>query len=107
RNLNRRSPEPPWERRSAEPPAVDPEGRTGGAHLYAAASADARRSVDVHEVIARLVDASRFHEFKPLYGETLVCGFAHLEGYPIGIIANNGILFSQSALKGTHFIELA
>ena len=61
----------------------------------------------VREIIARLVDASRFHEFKPLYGETLVTGFAHIEGYPVGIIANDGILFSQSALKGTHFIELA
>ena len=58
-------------------------------------------------MIARLVDGSRFHEFKPLYGETLVCGFAHLDGYPVGIIANDGILFSQSALKGAHFIELA
>ena len=61
----------------------------------------------VREIIARLVDGSRFHEFKPLYGETLVTGFAHLEGYPIGILANDGILFSQSALKGAHFIELA
>ncbi len=108
RNLSRRSPEPPWERRSPEPPAVDPcgaDGRTAG--LYAAISADLRRQVDVHEVIARIVDGSRFHEFKPLYGETLVCGFAHLEGYPVAILANNGILFSQSALKGAHFIELA
>ena len=61
----------------------------------------------VREVIARLVDGSRFHEFKPLYGETLVSGFAHLDGYPVGILANDGILFSQSALKGAHFIELA
>ena len=58
-------------------------------------------------VVARLVDGSRFHEFKPLYGETLVCGFAHVEGFPVGILANNGVLFSQSALKGAHFIELA
>jgi 3-methylcrotonyl-CoA carboxylase beta subunit len=57
-------------------------------------------------VIARLVDGSRFHEFKPLYGETLVTGFAHLEGYPVGIVANDGILFSASALKGAHFVEL-
>jgi 3-methylcrotonyl-CoA carboxylase beta subunit len=63
--------------------------------------------VDVREIIARLVDGSRFHEFKPAYGETLVTGFAHLDGYPIGILANDGILFSQSALKGAHFIELA
>ena len=70
-------------------------------------SADPRRPIDVREIIARLVDGSRFHEFKPLYGETLVCGFAHLEGYPVAIVANDGILFSQSALKGAHFIELA
>ncbi|MGZ3632259.1 MAG: carboxyl transferase domain-containing protein, partial [Candidatus Limnocylindrales bacterium] len=68
---------------------------------------DLRRSYDVREVIARLVDGSDFHEFKPAYGETLVCGFAHLDGYPIAILANNGVLFSQSALKGAHFIELA
>ncbi|HEX4923470.1 MAG TPA: carboxyl transferase domain-containing protein, partial [Bdellovibrionales bacterium] len=61
---------------------------------------------DVHEVIARIVDGSRFHEFKPLYGNTLVTGFAHIWGYPVGIIANNGVLFSESALKATHFIEL-
>jgi acetyl-CoA carboxylase carboxyltransferase component len=70
-------------------------------------SADPRRPVPVREIIARLVDGSRFHDFKPSYGETLVCGFAHVEGYPIGILANDGILFSQSALKGAHFIELA
>jgi len=100
-NLNRRAPEPPWDRRSPEPPAVDPDG------LYSAIPADPRRAVDVREIIARLLDGSRFHEFKPRYGETLVCGFGHLEGYPVGIIANDGILFSQSALKGAHFIELA
>ena len=60
----------------------------------------------MREVIARIVDGSRFHEFKELYGTTLVCGFAHLMGYPVGVIANNGILFSESALKATHFIEL-
>lgn len=60
----------------------------------------------MREIIARIVDGSEFHEFKENYGKTLVCGFAHLEGYPIGIIANNGILFSESALKGTHFIEI-
>ncbi len=101
RNLNRRAPEPPWNRQAPEPPAVDPEG------IYAAIPSDPRRSVDVREIVARIVDGSRFHEFKPLYGETLVCGFGHLEGWPIGIIANNGILFSESALKGAHFIELA
>ncbi len=100
-NLNRRPPPLPWDRADPEPPAVDPAG------LYAAISSDPRRAVDVREIVARLVDGSRFHEFKPRYGETLVCGFAHVEGYPIGILANDGILFSQSALKGAHFIELA
>ena len=103
-NLNRKPPPLPWERRPPEPPAVAPNG---SAHLYQAIPADLRRPLAIREVIARLVDGSRFHEFKPLYGETLVCGFAHLDGYPIGIIANDGILFSQSALKGAHFIELA
>ncbi|MEW5991576.1 MAG: carboxyl transferase domain-containing protein [Chloroflexota bacterium] len=107
RHLGRRPPPTPWERREPEPPAVDPEGRDGGAHLYAAISADVRRVVPVRELIARLVDGSRFHEFKPLYGETLVCGFAHLDGWPVAILVNDGILFSQSALKGAHFIELA
>jgi 3-methylcrotonyl-CoA carboxylase beta subunit len=106
-NLARRPPEPPWMRRPPEPPAIDPCGSDGMAGLYSAVSADPRRPIDVREVIARLVDGSRLHEFKALYGKTLVCGFAHLEGYPIGIIANDGILFSESALKGAHFIELA
>jgi acetyl-CoA carboxylase carboxyltransferase component len=106
RNLSRRPPTPPWDRRAPEPPAVSPTGADGGAHVYAAIPVDQRRGVDVREIIARLVDASRLHEFKPLYGETLVCGFAHLEGYPVGIIANDGILFSESSLKGAHFIEL-
>ena len=66
-----------------------------------------RLSYDVREVIARLVDGSEFHEFKARYGETLVCGFARIEGYPVGILANNGILFSSSSLKGAHFVELA
>ncbi len=100
-NLNRRAPEPPWDRREPEAPAADAAG------LYGAVSLDARRPVPVREIIARLVDGSRFHEFKPLYGETLVTGFAHLNGYPVAIIANDGILFGQSALKGAHFIELA
>src|SRR5437899_4132739 len=65
-----------------------------------------RKSYDVREVIARIVDGSQFHEFKALYGTTLICGFGHIMGYPAGIIANNGILFSESALKATHFIEL-
>jgi acetyl-CoA carboxylase carboxyltransferase component len=103
-NLNRKPPTPPWDRRTPEPPTVTPDGPAG---IYAAVSADPRRPVEVREIIARLVDGSRFHDFKPLYGETLVCGFAHIDGYPVGIIANDGILFSQSALKGAHFIELA
>src|SRR3954469_2640835 len=107
RNLNRRPPALPWDRRTPEPPAVDPEGATGAAHLYSAIPADPRRAVAVREIVARLVDGSRFHEFKPLYGSTLVCGFGHIEGYPVAIIANDGILFSESALKGAHFIELA
>jgi len=74
--------------------------------LYGIIPADPRRPFDVREIIARLVDGSDFHEFKALYGTTLVTGFAHLHGYPVGIVANNGILFSESALKGTHFIEL-
>ena len=68
--------------------------------------ADTRTPYDVREVIRRVVDGSRFHEFKKLYGETLVCGFAHIWGHPVGIVANNGILFSESSLKGAHFIEL-
>jgi acetyl-CoA carboxylase carboxyltransferase component len=107
RHLERKAPTPPWDRSEPEPPAVDPVGGGGAAHLYAAISADARRSVPVRELIARLVDGSRFHDFKPLYGETLVCGFAHIDGWPVAILANDGILFSQSALKGAHFIELA
>ena len=68
--------------------------------------ADLRHSFDVREVISRIVDGSRFHEFKTAYGSTLVCGFARVMGFPVGILANNGILFSESALKGAHFIEL-
>jgi 3-methylcrotonyl-CoA carboxylase beta subunit len=107
RNINRKPPSPPWDRRTPEPPAVDPCGDDGNAHLYSAIPADPRRGVGVREIVVRLVDGSRFHEFKPLYGETLVCGFAHLDGWPVAILANDGILFSQSALKGAHFIELA
>jgi acetyl-CoA carboxylase carboxyltransferase component len=91
----------PWEVEEPEQPAHDP------ADLYGIVSADPRVPWDVRELIARLVDGSRFTEFKPLYGDTLVCGFARLWGYPVAILANNGILFSQSALKGAHFIELA
>ena len=75
--------------------------------LYALIPEDVRAPYDVHEVIARLVDGSAFHEFKALYGATLVCGFAHIHGMPVAILANNGVLFSESATKGAHFIELA
>jgi acetyl-CoA carboxylase carboxyltransferase component len=74
--------------------------------IYGILPKDARQAYDVHEIIARLVDGSRFHEFKALYGTTLVCGFARIMGYPVGILANNGVLFSESALKGAHFINL-
>lgn len=90
----------PWEVTEPEAPLYQPE------EIYGAVSSDVRLPYDVREIIARIVDGSRFHEFKPLYGETLVCGFGRIMGYPVGIIANNGILFSQSALKGAHFIEL-
>jgi 3-methylcrotonyl-CoA carboxylase beta subunit len=83
------------------PPKLDPQG------LYSIIPDDVRTPYDVHEVIARIVDGSQFHEFKPLYGSTLVCGFARIWGIPVAILANNGILFSESALKGAHFIELA
>ncbi|HUZ14512.1 MAG TPA: carboxyl transferase domain-containing protein [Caulobacteraceae bacterium] len=82
-------------------PAFDPE------ELYGIVPSDVRAPCEVREVIARLVDASEFDEFKPLYGATLVAGFAHVWGYPVAILANNGVLFSESALKGAHFIELA
>ncbi|WP_199096217.1 carboxyl transferase domain-containing protein [Dyella sp. ASV21] len=74
--------------------------------LYGVIPQDTRRPFDIREVIARIVDGSEFHEFKARYGKTLVCGFAHIHGYPVGIVANNGILFAESALKGAHFIEL-
>jgi len=90
----------PWERAVPEPPAVDP------GELYGAVPTDVRAPYDAREVIARLVDGSRFQEFKARYGTTLVTGFAHLHGHPVGIVANNGVLFSESALKGAHFIEL-
>ena len=105
-NLNRPAPSLPWKRLAPEAPAVDPCGSSNVADLYAAVSADPRRPVEVREIIARLVDGSRFHDFKPRYGETLVTGFAHIDGWPVGIVANDGILFSASALKGAHFIEL-
>ncbi len=84
-----------------EPPAYDPE------ELYGVIPPDVRAPYDVREVIARIVDGSKFDEFKALYGTTLVCGFARIWGFPVAILANNGVLFSESALKGAHFIELA
>ncbi|GAB2931487.1 carboxyl transferase domain-containing protein [Nonomuraea fastidiosa] len=90
----------PWETIKPEPPRHDPRD------LYGIIPADTRQPYDVHEVIARIVDGSRFLEFKAEYGPTLVTGFAHIHGHPVGILANNGILFSESALKGAHFIEL-
>jgi 3-methylcrotonyl-CoA carboxylase beta subunit len=83
------------------PPKFEP------AELYGIVPRDVRAPYDVHEVIARIVDGSEFHEFKSLYGASLVCGFAHIWGVPVAILANNGVLFSESALKGAHFIELA
>ncbi|HSI19486.1 MAG TPA: carboxyl transferase domain-containing protein [Sphingomonas sp.] len=83
------------------PPKFDTE------ELYGIVPQDVRAPYDVHEVIARLVDGSEFHEFKSLYGTSLVCGFAHIWGLPVAILANNGVLFSESAVKGAHFIELA
>ena len=98
-HLNRRKQLPVATRQPREPlyPADE---------LYGIVPADTRRPFDIREVIARLVDGSDFEEFKARYGKTLVTGFAHLHGYPVGIVANNGILFSESALKGAHFIEL-
>jgi 3-methylcrotonyl-CoA carboxylase beta subunit len=90
----------PWSRAAVEPPAVDPDT------LLGVIPEDLRKPYDARELIARIVDGSRLREFKELYGATLVCGFAHIHGHPVGILANNGILFSESALKGAHFIEL-
>jgi 3-methylcrotonyl-CoA carboxylase beta subunit len=100
-NVHSRKPETPWPVLAPEPPAVDPSD------LYGLIPDDHRTQLDARELIARIVDGSRFDEFKALYGDTLVCGWAHLEGYPIGILANNGVLFAESAQKGAHFIELA
>lgn len=83
---------------------IDPEYSAD--EIYGVLPKDVRVPFDVREILARVIDGSEFEEFKPLYGTTLVCGFAHLHGYPVGIIANNGILFSESALKGAHFVEL-
>lgn len=93
-------PEPVWSREPARDPAVDP------GTIAAAVPVDLATAYDVHEVIARITDASEFAEFKPAYGTTLVTGFARIHGHQVGIVANNGILFSSSALKGAHFIQL-
>jgi 3-methylcrotonyl-CoA carboxylase beta subunit len=98
-NLNQRK-QPTISLRESSDPRFDPR------ELYGLIPSDSRKPFDVREVIARIVDASEFDEFKQLYGTTLVCGFARLYGIPLGIIANNGILFSESALKGAHFIQL-
>jgi acetyl-CoA carboxylase carboxyltransferase component len=96
-----RGPRHTLERVTPEDPAFDPE------EILGILPAENRTPYDVREVIARIVDGSRLHEFKTHYGKELVCGFAHIQGYPLGILANNGILFSESAIKGAHFIELA
>jgi 3-methylcrotonyl-CoA carboxylase beta subunit len=96
-----RKPDLPWTVAAPEPPAVDP------GDLYGVIPDDHRTQMDPREVIARVVDGSRFDEFKALYGETLVCGWARIEGYPVAILASNGVLFAESAQKGAHFIELA
>ncbi len=98
-NLNRKKPQQLLLREPV-PPRYDPS------ELYGVIPTDTRKPFDVREVIARIVDGSELDEFKPRFGSTLVCGFAHLHGMPVGIIANNGILFSESAVKGAHFIEL-
>jgi acetyl-CoA carboxylase carboxyltransferase component len=99
-NFHRRK-EFPWDVARPEPPVADP------AELYGLVPEDFRHQVDPRELIARIVDGSRFDEFKALYGETLVCGWARIEGYPVGILANNGVLFAESSRKGAHFVELA
>jgi propionyl-CoA carboxylase len=100
RHLGARQPVP-WEMVDSEPPAID------AGDLYGLIPEDFRHELDPLEVIARIVDGSRFHEFKALSGDTLVCGFAHVEGHPVAILANRGILFGDSARKGAHFVELA
>ncbi len=99
-HLNRPGPASLLTRGTPEAPLYDP------AEIAGILPRDLRKPYDVREVIARVVDGSRFHEFKPLYGGTLVCGFAHLWGFPVGILANNGVLLSESSLKAAHFIEL-
>ncbi len=91
---------PPWQRAEPEEPAVDPAG------LYGAVPVDPRKGYNPREIIGRLVDGSRWHEFKALYAKTIVCGFAHVHGHPVGILANQGVLFAESARKAAHFVEL-
>ena len=98
-NLNR-PPKTHLDIKKPEEPAYDIN------EIYGIIPKDSRRPFEVREIIARIVDGSKFHEFKSLYGQTIVCGFARIMGYPVGILANNGVLFSESALKGTHFIEM-
>jgi 3-methylcrotonyl-CoA carboxylase beta subunit len=93
-------PPAPWARAPVRPPAVDP------ATLLGAVPPDSRTPYDPREVIARIVDASALHEFKAAYGTTVVCGLAHVHGHPVGVVANHGILFSESALKAAHFVAL-
>jgi acetyl-CoA carboxylase carboxyltransferase component len=94
-------PPAPWQLAPVEDPELDPSD------LYGLVPEDFRHELDARAVIGRIVDGSRLHEFKQLYGETLVCGFAHIEGYPVGILANQGVLFAESSQKGAHFVELA
>src|SRR5262245_13943807 len=100
RHFEGRSLDPTWDVAQPEPPALDPSD------LYGLIPEDFRHQVDPRELIARIVDGSRFQEFKQVYGETLVTGFARIEGFHVGILANNGVLFAESAQKGAHFIEL-
>jgi acetyl-CoA carboxylase carboxyltransferase component len=100
-NAHRERPPLPWRVTEPEPPAADP------ADLYGLVPDDHRTQLPARELVARLVDGSRFDEFKALYGETLVCGWARIEGYPVGILANEGVLFAESSRKGAHFVELA
>ncbi len=94
------SPPPPWERRAPRPPAIDPET------LLDVVPTDSRTPYDAREILRRIVDGGELQEFKALYGTTVVTAFAHLDGHPVGLIANNGILFSESSLKAAHFVEL-
>src|SRR3954454_18345595 len=100
-HLHLHPPTSPWEIAPTEPPLLDPSD------LYGLIPEDFRQQTDARELIARIVDGSRFDEFKANYGETLVTGFARIEGFPVGILANNGVLFAESSQKGAHFIELA